>query len=455
MTAATPASVTLSGSTAAFARFIAASGTRVLPADIRAATLRGFVNWLACVLGAVEDIDVGTVLTVAMRLSGREQASVVGRGERLDTVNAALVNGFAANALDFDDMHVPTLIHPTVPVVAAALAVGEDRHASGRDLVNAIATGIEVECRLGLALFPAHYDAGWHSTATLGTLGAAAAACAIAGLDEARTAHALGIAATQASGLRAMLPNPCKSWNTGHAASSGVMAMLMAEAGLDSEPAVFEAKFGLFHALGTPKDAAALVAGLGGRWIVPEVSLKPYPCGVVIHPLIDACLDVAVANDLTPQNVASLEAHVQPRAIELAGRQHPETSITGRFSLYHAAALALSKRSAGLRAFEDNDVRDEGLTRLRGVMAVKPDAALKPSEARVRVTLTDGRVIEHAVKHPSGSPERPLSESQLGAKFMELASAALDAERAKALYTAALALDTVADVNELRRHWAK
>ena len=442
------------GTTAAFAAFIADSSTRVLPDAVRAATCRGFANWLGCTLGASADADTGAVLAVALRLSGREQASVVGRTERLDTVNAALVNGFAANALDYDDMHVPTLIHPTVPVVAAALAVGEERRASGADLLNAIATGIEVECRLGLALFPAHYDAGWHSTATLGTLGAVAAACAIAGMDEARIAHALGIAATQASGLRAMLPNPCKSFNTGHAASSGVMAMLLAEAGLDSEPAVFEAKFGFFHALGQPKDAQRLVADLGERWIVPEVSLKPYPCGVVIHPLIDACLGLARDHDVDPSAIVAMEARVQPRAIELAGRQHPETSITGRFSLYHAAALALARRSAGLRAFEDNDVHDGGLSRLRSLMSIVPDAALTPSEARVRLTLADGRTLTNDVRHPSGSPQRPLSPAQLEEKFMELASASVEAPAARKLFDMALNLDRVGDVTELRRQWA-
>src|SRR5688572_6342187 len=175
------------------AAFVQAGRSRVLPAPVVHATRRAFANWLACAMGATHDDSVQTVLRVASSLSGKSQAFVVGLDRRLDAVNAALVNGVAANALDYDDMHVPTLIHPTGAVVAAALALAEDRHATGAALVAAIATGIDVECRLGLALFPRHYDGGWHITSTLGTLGAAAAGCVVLGLDAARTAHALGL----------------------------------------------------------------------------------------------------------------------------------------------------------------------------------------------------------------------------------------------------------------------
>lgn len=443
------------GATAAYAAFVAASPRRGLDADVRRATCRAYANWTACAIGGQREPDVHTLQRVVMPLSGQGRASIVGRDVATDCMHAALLNGYAANALDYDDMHVPTLIHPTVPVVAAALAVAEERRVTGEVLAVAIAAGIEVECRLGLALFPQHYDAGWHSTATLGTLGAAAAACVAAGLGAERVAHAFGIAATQASGLRAMLPYPCKSFNTGHAAASGVLAMLLAEAGLDSDPAVLEAPFGLFHVYGPVRDPAALVADLGPLRLVTEVSLKPYPCGVVIHPLIDACLALAAEAGCASGTVRALHAAVHPRALVLAGRPHPETAITARFSLHHAAALALAYRSAGLRAFEAHAIDEPELVRLRSLMSIVPDATLAPGEAVAQLELADGRTLEQRVRHSSGSPERPLTEAQLEHKFMELVQPVLGEDAGHALLADCLALDALPDVSALRRHWAK
>ena len=439
---------------AGFARFIADAPARALAPEIRHATSRAFANWLGCALGARDEPMLKPAVQVALAAAGAPQSSVVGRAERLDCVNAALLNGMSANALDYDDMHVPTLIHPTGAVVAAALAVGELRKVSGSVLQNAIATGIEVECRLGLALFPRHYDSGWHITATLGTLGAAAAACVVLGLEESRIAHALGIAATQASGLRAMLPNPCKSFNIGKAAAGGVLAALLADSGLESEPGVFEAKYGLFDVFGWPEDTAAITRELGTRYLTDEISLKPYPCGVVIHPVIDACLALAAARALVPAQIRRITITVHPRTIELAGRQHPDSAITARFSFFHAAALALTQRSAGLAAFDAAVVDDPVLVALRGCMVAVADPHLLSRQARVRVELADGTVCEEAVDHPSGSPARPLTDVQLRAKFVELATRSITATAAENLFDACLQLEQLQDVSALRGYWA-
>jgi 2-methylcitrate dehydratase PrpD len=439
--------------TAALAAFVSASAAPALPAGAAHDTGRAVANWLACALGAIDDPSVAAVLGVASGLGGNAQASVVGRRARLDVVNASLVNAVAANALDYDDMHVPTLIHPTGAVVAAAFALGEHRRASGQTLIAAVAAGIDVECRLGAALFPRHYDSGWHITSTLGTLGAAAAASVIAGLDATRTAHALGIAATQTGGLRAMLPNACKSFNIGRAAAGGALAVLLAEAGFDSEPRALEARFGLFDVFGWPADPAAITDGLGERYRVSEISLKPYPCGVVIHPVIDACLALAQVHDLAPDRILSVTIFVHPRTIELAGKQHPDSEIGGRFSFFHAAALAFTRRSAGLAAFDGAAADEPRLQALRGRMAAKADDRLLPRQARVVVRLDDGTQLEHAVDHPSGSPARPLTDAQLREKFMELACRSTDNDRARGLFDACMGLDRLPDVADLRRYW--
>lgn len=441
------------GCTAALCERVVQARSTPLDDETRAAARRAFINWLGCALGGTSDPVLPAILRVANELSGPPQASVVGRAERFDVVHAALVNGVAANALDYDDMHVPTLIHPSGPIVAAALAIGEHVHASGEELLRATVVGIEVACRLGLALFPKHYDAGWHSTSTLGTLGAAAAATLLLGLDEMRTAHALGIAATQASGLRAMLPNPCKSFNVGQAASRGVLAALLARAGLDSATDVLEARYGLFHVFGRFGDDAEVALPFGDPYLVTQMSLKPYPCGVVIHPLIDAALQLAAALDGDAARIERISARVHPRAIDLAARRHPQTAITGRFSLHHAAALALVRRSAGLDAFDRADVDDPALVRLRERMEIAADPSLGPSQARIAAVTAEGRRIEAAVDAPSGSPECPLTDGQLRAKYMELAARCLDEGAAERLYAACMALDTLADCADLAVLW--
>jgi 2-methylcitrate dehydratase PrpD len=441
------------GPTYSLATFAAQIRTADLPPEITRSASRLFANWMGCAIGAADDSSVTSVLQVASALSSREQASVVGRAERLDAVNAALVNGVSANALDYDDMHTPTLIHPSGPVVAAAFALGEYRHVPGATLLSSIVAGIEIECRLGLALFPDHYDAGWHITATLGTLGAAAAASVVLGLDAVRTAHAFGIAATQASGLRAMLANPCKSFNIGKAASAGVMSALLAEANFESAADVLEATHGLFGVFGQPPDVAAITRDLGSHYIVADVSPKPYPCGVVIHPLIDACLELTRNRAFRGADLRTITASVHPRAIDLAGRRHPETAITGRFSLYHAAALALTRCAAGLAAFDEADINDAELVEIRQRMVIEADPRLLPRQARVRVQLVDGALLEQAIDHPRGSPERPLTDTQLREKFVELARRAMDEHGAAELFETCLGLERVHDVAALRGQW--
>jgi 2-methylcitrate dehydratase PrpD len=442
------------GITQSLAQFISTSAEAREPLAVRHATCRLFANWLGCALGAVGDASLEAVINVALGLGGAEQASIVGRRERVDVVNAALINGFGANTLDFDDMHVRTLIHPTGAVVAAALSLAERERAPGSLLLSAVTAGIEVECRLGLALFPQHYDAGWHITSTLGTLGAAAAASVILRLDATRTAHALGIAATQAAGLRAMLGNPCKSFNIGRAAGAGTLAALLASAGLDSAPDAIEAKFGLFDLFGQPTDPASITQGLGATYLVSEISVKPYPCGVVIHPLIDACLELTHAGAIAANEVDAVTITVNPRAVELAGlSRHPDTAINGRFNIYHAAALALTRRSASISAFDSAGINDSQLAALRDRMQVEADADLSPGQARVHVKFVKGTSQERKVEFPSGSPQRPLTDTQLHDKFVELARRRMTGESAEKLFEFCLALEQCADMSQLRHHW--
>jgi 2-methylcitrate dehydratase PrpD len=250
-----------------------------------------------------------------------------------------------------------------------------------------------------------------------------------------------------------MLSNPCKSFNVGQAASRGVLSALLARAGLDSAPDVLEARYGFFHVLGHAASESDVATQFGAPYLVTQISLKPYPCGVVIHPLIDAALQVAESMGNDTAHIEHIFARVHPRAIELAGRQHPQTAITARFSLHHAAALALARRSAGLDAFDHEDVSDPIFTELRACMEIVGDPSLDPSQARMVAVTSDGRRVEAAIDAPSGSPERPLTDEQLHAKFMALAARCLEANAADRLYRACATLESLADCASLPALW--
>jgi 2-methylcitrate dehydratase PrpD len=228
---------------------------------------------------------------------------------------------------------------------------------------------------------------------------------------------------------------------------------LLADAGLDSAPDAIEAKFGLFDVFGRPADPGSIVRGLGASYLVSEISIKPYPCGVVIHPLIDACLGLSRERAIGARDVRAIAIAVHPRAVELAGRRHPDTAIGGRFSIYHAAALALARRSAGIAAFDAADVNEPQLIALRDCMQVEADARLAPGQARVQIEFINGTCAEQAVEFPSGSPERPLTDEQLSEKFLELACRCMKKGSAERLFESCLSLEQCADVAELRNHW--
>jgi 2-methylcitrate dehydratase PrpD len=205
----------MSGTTETLARFVASSCWTEVPPEVRHEAARAILNWLGCAIGGCRDQTLDVMIAALREFSGPAQATLLGRGERFDAVTAALLNGTGSNRLDFDDTHLRTSIHPSVPVASALMAVTEYRPISGAEFLHAFLLGVDVECRVGNAITPEHYDQGWHITATCGVLGAAAAAARALKLDPHRTERALGIAATQASGLLVSLGTMCKSFNMG------------------------------------------------------------------------------------------------------------------------------------------------------------------------------------------------------------------------------------------------
>jgi 2-methylcitrate dehydratase PrpD len=391
-----------------------------LPSAVRVEACRTLLNWAGCAVGGSRHETVDITVRALAPFAGPAQASVLGRRERVDILHAALINGISSHVLDFDDTHLKTVIHPAGPVAPAILALAEIRPMSGRDFLHALVLGAEVECRIGNAVYPAHYDRGWHITGTTGVFGAAAACGKVLGLSEQQMRWALGLAATQPVGLREMFGTMTKSFHPGRAAQNGLTAALLAKENFTSSDSGLEAKSGWAHVLSTSCDYAQITQGLGDHYEILLNTYKPFACGVVLHPSIDACLQLRAAHQLTPAAIDRVELKVHPLVLELTGKKTPQTGLEGKFSVYFAAAVAIATGAAGVKQFTDEWVRDPAVVALRDRVVATVDSSIGEAQARALITMTDGRRLETFVEHAIGSVERPLTDRDLDAKVTDL-----------------------------------
>jgi 2-methylcitrate dehydratase PrpD len=411
----------LSDTTHELARFIVDSGWKEIPANVRHEAKRALLNWLACALGGCNDVTVDTALAALRDFSGAPHGQLIGRRERLDILNAAVVNAISSNVLDFDDTHLSTVIHPTVPVAAAVVALSDQTPVTGAQFLHAFILGVEAECRIGLAVTPEHYNAGWHITATCGVFGAAAACGKLLKLNAQQMTWALGIAATQSSGLTEMLGSMAKTYNMGHAARNGLMAALLARQGFTSSERALEAPRGFAHVLSPRCDLDSITRGLGTTWELTQNAYKPYPCGIVVHPIIDACLELRNQHGIVPDVIDSIDLRVHPLVLTLTGNPAPRNGLEAKLSVQHCAAAACIFGAAGVKEFSDACVNHPATLALRSRVRPVVDNSIGKDAADVTVSLKDGTKHHCYVAHASGSLERPLSDDDIESKFRALA----------------------------------
>lgn len=432
------------------ARFVVQSQFEDIPAAACREAHRSVVNWMGCALGGAHHEAVNITLASLMPFAGPPQATVLGRRERLDILHAALVNGTSAHVLDFDDTHLRTLMHPSVPVASSLLALAEYRPCTGADFLHAFVLGVEVECRIANAIYAGH-NVNWYITGTAGTLGAAAAAGRMIGLDEQKMAWAFGIAATQAAGLREMAGTMCKAFVHGRAAQNGMQAALMAERGFTSSERVIEAPRGFANVLATKHDLDAILAGLGKTWEMELNTYKPHACGVVCHPVIDGCIQLRGSDAFDPNRIAAVALRVHPLALKLAGIKAPQAALKSKWSVYHSAAVALVDGVAGEHQYTDERVFDPRVIALRERVSAEADGDLREDEAHVVVTLDNGEVLTRHIAHALGSVDNPMGDHDLERKFIELAADTLPRTQTRKLLDRCWALAQLPDVAELAR----
>ncbi len=415
------------------ARYAATAPVAQVPEAVRHQATRTLLNWVGCAVGGSRQ-PAPTHAVVALKpFSGPPQASLFGRTERLDALHAALVNGISSHVLDFDDTHLKTIIHPAGPVASALTAFAEYRPVSGAEFMNALVIGCEIECRIGNSVYPEHYAMGWHITGTTGVFGAAAAIGRLLQLDEQHMAWALGLAASQPVGLKVQFGSDTKSFHPGRAAQNGMLSALLAEAGYTASEVAIEGFDGWGQALSTRHDWSQITDGLGSRYELALNTYKPFACGIVAHPAIDAAIQLRDAHALHPSDIASVALRVNPLVPVLMGKTSPQTGLEGKFSITHATAVALVTGRAGEQAFTDAAVRDPVVVAVRGRITLATDAAIRKDQADLDVTLVDGRRLHLFIRHAVGSQDNPMTDAQLADKFDGLVDGILPPDRARHL----------------------
>jgi 2-methylcitrate dehydratase PrpD len=430
------------------AKFVATHPSRGWSDAVDHEAHRTFMNWLGCAVGAAQHEAADAALAAVKMLQPAAQASVLGRRDKVDMASAALVNGITSHTFDFDDTHLKTIIHPAGPVASAVLALAEHTGASGRDVIDALVIGIDVACRIGNAMYPEHYDRGWHITGSTGTLGAAAACARLLKLDVEKTAMALGIAASQPVGMREQFGTMTKPFHPGGAARAGLMSALLASKGFTASPKALEAPRGMMQTVSTKNDWNEITGELGQRFEISFNSYKPFACGIVIHPSIDACAQLR-GQGVTPDQVERIELKVHSLVLELTGKKEPADGLQAKFSVYHGCAAGLTFGRAAEEEFSDEIVNREDMVALRRKVVATVDDSIDEASVDVTAVLKDGRRVHVFVEHAIGSLQNPMTDALLEGKFHGLSDPILGAAQTSELISACWAVGKAPNVSAI------
>jgi 2-methylcitrate dehydratase PrpD len=415
--------------TARLAEFVLKTTLADCPEPVLAQVRRAALDTIGCMLAGAPEPVADITRRIARAEGGAPLCTVIGTSLRTAPTWAALANGAAGHAHDFDDTSFALMGHPSVPLLATILACGEAEMTDGATVALAYAIGFEVDAALGEALNPAHYTRGWHATTSIGTLGCAAAAARVLGLDAAQTRHALGIAASLASGLKENFGSMTKPFHAGHAARNGVLAALLAREGMTASESALDGRQGYAAAFSDATLPADVFERLGRRWqiVTSGIAVKPYPSCALTHSAIDALLALRATHRLAPAQIAEVEVGVNRVVPDVLRHERPSSALERKFSMQYCAAAALARGGVGLGDFDeapvDADVRGL-MDRVKMVIdPALPDGLEQHAWSRVTVRLTDGRSLASPARGASGHADQPLTDAQLRAKFLSCAAA--------------------------------
>ncbi len=440
--------------TARLAEFVVnADGSR-WPDAVRKEALRSFFNIVACMIGGARHEMVDVADKTLGAFAGPQQATLFGRGRKSDILHTTLINGLSSSIYSFDDTHETAVVHPSGPIAAAVLALAELRPVSGAELLTAFGLGVELTCRLclGTTVPPADGSFAWSGTGITSGLGAAVAAGRLLRLDKERMRVAMGLALSQAAGFRAMHGTATVAFMPAHAGQMGLRAALLAERGFTAGLRGLEGHYGYLSVFCTNPNADALAGGLGERFELSRNTYKPYPCGIVIHPIIDACLKLRNDHHPNPGEIASVSIQASPGAMALCNNRNPKDEMQAHVSLHHWTALAFIRGTARIQDMDTaTAVKDPALMAFQDKVTAILNPAIMGDQTEVTVTMADGRQYFQRIEHGIGSKLNPMSNADLEQKFTGLSEPVIGAARTAEMIGRTWAIESLADAGELGR----
>lgn len=430
---------------------ILASHLEAIPQDVHHEAKRAVLNIVGCALGGANHTSMDITMQALGPYSGPPTANVLGRSERFDPLLVSILNGISSHIHDYDDTLPKNYIHASSPVASALFAYASSCKVTGLAFLHAFILGFEVISRIGNATYPEYYEAGWHSTGSLGVFGAAVAIGKLLRLDAEQMTYAIGIAATQSSGIRDMFGSMAKALHPGRAAQSGYMAALLAQKGLTAGRTPLEGPRGIIAVSIESYDLDKITNNWGSSFELRDNTYKPFPSGIVIHPTIDACIQLRDKHRLTADQIAGVELRVAPLVKDLCNKKDISVGLEGKFSIYHAAAIGLGRGKGGLAEFTDEAVNDPMLKNLRDVITAVGDPTVNEDSVVVEVRLKDGCTVGMTLQGSLGNLARPLSDAQLEVKFRDQANM-LTVEQVDAAIAACWDIESLEDMSSIIAH---
>lgn len=437
--------------TRTLASYLVNSRLEDIPDDVRHEARRALLNLVGCAVGGSREPAVETALKALQPFFGKPTARLLARSEQMDPLYAAVINGISSHVFEYDDTLPKNYIHPSPPVASALFAYAGANRVHGRDFIHAFLLGFETESRIGNAIYPAHYDAGWHITATTGVFGAAAAVGKLLGLSEQQMIWALGMAATTASGVREMFGYMAKSFHAGHAARNGYAGAVMAQSNFTAGDRSLESPRGFVPVTAAQYDLSKVTKDLGKTFEIRDNAYKPYPCGLVVHPTIDGCIDLYRDYHLAPEDIRAVRVRVAPLVLDLCNKKDIKRGLEGKYSIYHSAAVGLTRGKAGLQEYTDEAVNDPKVRSVREKVTASSDDSITEDQSHIEVELADGRKMVRFVEQSLGNVHRPLTDRQLEDKLRDQSVPLLGESNVNRLIDLCWRIDQLDDVSELIR----
>ena len=413
-----------------FATFIANVQFEEIPPLVIHAAKRGVLDWLGCALIGSRNATPDILIDTLREESSEAAAIVLGKKTSLTYMDAAMVNGQMGHLLDFDDTHMGgVVLHASSPTLAALFSESQRQAVTGAEFLLAYICGFEAAVRVGQSS-PAHHAGGWHLTGTLGNFSAAVAVAKLLGLNSSQITHAMGIAGTQASGMQQNRGTMCKSFHAGKAAANGILSARLAMKGFNSSLEIVEGKRGFSRIYSSTSSPEKMTSELGKHWEISRNGFKPYACGVVLHPAIDALIALRQIKKWNYESIQSIEVKVNPLVVSITGNQKPSSGLHSKFSIYHSIVVAFMDGKAGIEQYSDQRVLDSMADQLKEKIIIIPDESLQRDQATAKIT-TQTDIEEIFIEHAKGTIDHPMSDQDLIEKFLANAEPVIGLESAQ------------------------